>query len=698
MPRRSCLASSKRRHVWKAPLRDLVVIAFSASLAACSARSTSAAEAVSPESRRLDGQLLAMIDRRERDSSLVDALLRDREPARRARAALAIGQVQMQSRYSLLRRLLVDADTAVAANAAFALGLAKDSGSVIALGRALAGAPDVVAREAAWALGEIGEPARAMLMLALGDGIAQPLITSSAAQRSGMVRAELLLATTKLRAVPANVITPWLVDQSVEAVRAAAYAIARPRLSAGVRAMLPLARHADELVRQHVARALARNSVPDSLVARARDAIAALVMDTSPRVRANAVRSLASYGTGAQADVQRALTDRDANVRVAVAENIGTAFGRDVAAWRRAWMADSTFTVRRSLLSGARREGSDALASAESLWTTGSDWRERSAVIEARSLDPRIERVSITRRFIGDTDGRVRAAAMALLDTASLRSSEARGWLQRGLRDIDAQVRAGALRGLARRASGEELPAVLDLLPASDRASGSGDPEDDVRNAALRYIAAAWLRDSARVTDATRARLAVLPPASTASDRALVARVTPLAHWRLAPLASTVRPAGDYERMAQQWLRPGARLPVVVLRTDRGDITVELLAADAPLVVESFLRLARSDYYRDSWFHRVVPNFVAQDGNPRGDGSGGPAFSLRDSWTRQRHDRGAIGLATAGPDTGSSQYYLCHSPQPHLDGHYTVFGRVLSGLDVMDALVQGDRLRSVEIR
>ena len=634
-----------------------------------------------------------MVDRRERDTLLVDSLLLDGESRRRARAALAIGQVQMRTRYGTLRRLLLDPDTAVAANAAFALGLGKDSASLVALGRAVAGAPDPVAREAAWALGELGDVSRTVLSLALGEGSVQPLVSSTAAQRSGVVRAELLLATVKLRAMPATLVTPWLADTSLQAVRAAAYTIARPRIAAGVRAMLPLARHRDELVRQHVARALARTSGADSLGTRAREALLVLITDSSALVRANAARSLASYGPAVVADMQRALNDRDQNVRVAALESIGTVFLRDADLWRRAWSNDTSFVVRHALLIGARRAGSDALAAAESDWTRSADWRQRGAVIESRSLDSRFDRLELARTFAADADGRVRAAALSSLDTIALAGDDARAFLRRALADADPQVRARAMSGLARKPAAEDLPAVLDQYPIALR-----EKDDEVRDALLRFVARVWDRDSARITGSLRDRMVSLAPPATARERALVLRVTPLSAWKQLPNADAPRPQADYDRIARQWLRTGAPRPTAVLHTSRGDVTIELYAADAPLVVEAFITLARTGYYRDTWFHRVVPNFVAQDGSPRGDGTGGPGITVRDAWTRQRHDRGALGLATSGPDTGGAQYYFCHSPQPHLDGHYTVFGRIVSGYDVFDRIVQGDRVRSVEIK
>jgi cyclophilin family peptidyl-prolyl cis-trans isomerase len=132
------------------------------------------------------------------------------------------------------------------------------------------------------------------------------------------------------------------------------------------------------------------------------------------------------------------------------------------------------------------------------------------------------------------------------------------------------------------------------------------------------------------------------------------------------------------------------------LTTVRGPIRLELFGAEAPITAWNFLALARSGYYRNTRFHRVVPNFVAQDGDPRDDGNGGPGYAIRDEMNRHRYERGAVGMALSGPDTGGSQYFITHSPQPHLDGHYTVFGRVLQGYDVLDRIVQGDLITRID--
>lgn len=673
--------------------RRLIPLAFVATvISACaSSGGLSARTASSQTDVSLDARLLAMTDQRLRDTVLVDEMMRASSTVQRSRAALAVGQVQMRARYPLLRRLLLDADTAVAANAAFALGLAKDTLSLAALGRALSGAPDAVAREAAWAMGEIGEPARSMLVTALGDGSAQSLTISIAAQRGPLVRAELLLALVKLRQIPVAAALPWLRDVSVEAVRAAMYVIARPRLSTGLSAILPLVAYPDEEVRQHVARALTKASAGDTLAMRARAVLQTLVRDVSPRVRANAARSLATFGSDARRDLEKSFADVDANVRVAAVENSSAVFGNDVAAWQHAWDRDTTYMVRRTLLVNARTTGTSALSAGETLWTAAADWRLRAAVIDAQSQDPKSDRLVVGKRALSDADGRVRAGGFALIASRASEDSTIRQLLHRGLTDADMRVRATSATALQRTARADEVPSVLDGYALAEH-----DMEGDARLAALRYIASAWERDSLRFASTTRARMAKLPTSRSSAERSVVQSVTPFARWKIGDNAT--RAVVDYERIARRLLSVSARMPQAVIQTERGTITVELLGADAPMVVDAFVTLANKGYYRDTRFHRVVPNFVAQDGDPRGDGTGGPGFALRDALTRQRHDRGCFGLATSGPDTGGSQYYLCHAAQPHLNGHYTVFGRVLSGLDILDQVVQGDRVIRVDVR
>ena len=137
--------------------------------------------------------------------------------------------------------------------------------------------------------------------------------------------------------------------------------------------------------------------------------------------------------------------------------------------------------------------------------------------------------------------------------------------------------------------------------------------------------------------------------------------------------------------------------PEVFIDTDRGTIKIELAVLDAPLTAENFVSLARKGFFDGLMFHRVVPDFVIQGGDPRGDSQGGPGYTIRDELNERPVLRGAVGMALDWADTGGSQFFIAHTPQPHLDGKYTVFGRVTSGMEVVDQIQQWDVIRRVRV-
>jgi cyclophilin family peptidyl-prolyl cis-trans isomerase/HEAT repeat protein len=149
----------------------------------------------------------------------------------------------------------------------------------------------------------------------------------------------------------------------------------------------------------------------------------------------------------------------------------------------------------------------------------------------------------------------------------------------------------------------------------------------------------------------------------------------------------------DYQRAIS---RIGTNVRATV-STGQGSFSIEFLPGDAPLTVDSFVQLAKSGYFKGVTFHRVVPNFVIQDGDPRGDGNGGPGYQIRCEINQVPYDRGVVGMALSGKDTGGSQWFVTHSPQPHLDGGYTVFGKVVSGMEVVDRITRGDVIRDIVI-
>ncbi len=221
----------------------------------------------------------------------------------------------------------------------------------------------------------------------------------------------------------------------------------------------------------------------------------------------------------------------------------------------------------------------------------------------------------------------------------------------------------------ARYAAARVIPALPDDYGEPHRQAAAGDPD-------RRVAVAGHSSELARLGDPHE-------PPTPAVDHVPLEDRTP----------------AFYEEMVRTYVVPalaGTR-PRATIRTAGGEIVLELLAEEAPLTVHNFVTLARAGYWDHGVWHRVIPNFVLQDGAPAGDPNGGPGWSIRDEINRVRYTRGALGMALSGPDTGGSQWFITHSPQHHLDGGYTIFGRVVDGMDVADAVLQGDPIEAISV-
>jgi len=129
-----------------------------------------------------------------------------------------------------------------------------------------------------------------------------------------------------------------------------------------------------------------------------------------------------------------------------------------------------------------------------------------------------------------------------------------------------------------------------------------------------------------------------------------------------------------------------------------GEIRLEFFPEDAPKTVENFVTLTKKGFYNGLNFHRVVPDFVVQGGCPKGNGTGGPGYTIKAEFNKQKHVRGTLAMARSQhPDSAGSQFYICYGNTPHLDGQYTVFGKVVSGMELVDRIKQGDKMTSVTI-
>jgi len=134
-----------------------------------------------------------------------------------------------------------------------------------------------------------------------------------------------------------------------------------------------------------------------------------------------------------------------------------------------------------------------------------------------------------------------------------------------------------------------------------------------------------------------------------------------------------------------------------IIETDKGNMVVELFDKEAPKTVENFVKLINQGFYNGLTFHRVLPNFVIQGGCPKGNGTGGPGYKIKCEINPRKHLTGTLSMAHAGKDTGGSQFFITHSPQPHLDGIHTVFGQVIEGQDVVNKIKPNDVMKKVSV-
>jgi len=166
-------------------------------------------------------------------------------------------------------------------------------------------------------------------------------------------------------------------------------------------------------------------------------------------------------------------------------------------------------------------------------------------------------------------------------------------------------------------------------------------------------------------------------------------------------IALLVGPLVVSPALAQQPTTPGGKpmkQEAIITMQNGGEIVIEFFPADAPKTVENFVTLAKKGFYDGLTFHRVEPGFVVQGGDPKGDGTGGPGYKVKAEFNKQQHDRGVVAMARSNdPDSAGSQFYITLAPAHFLDGKYTVFGKVVSGMDVVDKIKKGDKMKSVKI-
>ncbi|AMY12571.1 putative peptidyl-prolyl cis-trans isomerase [Luteitalea pratensis] len=625
------------------------------------------------------------------------SLLGDTDARVRRRAALAIGRVGLASGGTALAGRLQDPDAEVRAMVAFGLGLIGDAAGVEPLITALGDPSVLVKGRAAHALGLLGTekaaraaPAIAQMVKLLVDGGAiatpppddEPRGSGEAeAVRRGLIALTALrsydgLATAVLDAQGRPRSGWWPI----------AAALSRVGDDRAVPALTELVSSPSPYTAGYALRGLGERkavaAVPTLLP------LLDVARQVHPQVRVVAVRAAGQLRDArATAPLLALLRQKEVpqGLELEIIDALAQIGGREAEPELIDRLTAKSPFVRAAALRSLARVDALSFTTVLSGLDPDNDWRVRAAMADALTTLSPENATPMLEQLIADKDARVLPAALRAWHKLTLPNLEKH--LTAALTREDVPVRAAA----ASLAGEQKITTMRDALVAAWQRSRT-DAGDDARWAALESLA---------VIDPAAARA---PMEETLADRDWSMRLR-AARWLVSQdpasdALSRIRPAPTavaadlYD--APRLITPSFS-PQVYIDTAKGTVQVELAVLDAPLTVENFIALARRGYFDGLPIHRVVPAFVVQGGDPRGDGSGGPGYSIRDELSDRAYARGTVGMALSGPDTGGSQWFVTHAPQPHLEGRYTVFGQVVQGMDVVDRLEVGDTITRVRV-
>ncbi len=688
-----------RRHLW--PIVVLLV-----TLSGCASAPPAPTPVTSPPpvlslDRRV-GMILRLEDQRWLDDGAGANLLNlvtDPDARVRRRAALAIGRVGLEAGVAALVGALGDPDVDVRASAAFSLGLIRSKSALEPLLTSLADAQWEVRASAAEALGLVGEPpdavpafsiAAANAIAAMAAGCRTQIAAVAPDDERWPLPAELdacrtaILALTRLRRYDA--LAKVILDdrgQPVSTWWPVAFALQRV---GDKRAAAPLALlvNVDGVDTPSFAfRGLGgygdRSAIPAArAVAERRSA--------DVRVRVSAVRMLGALKDAESIPVlQRVLADQPTppNLALETLTALGTIGDPKAFDMIADFFSNRWAPLRAAALSAAAKVDPEAFLLVVSGLGLDKDWSVRAALAEVLAgLDP--DRVrGVLGQLASEADPRVQAPALEALTKVGAPDLDAR--LVGALEAADFNVRATA----ARLVAGRKIAGARERLVAA-YARGQSDANGTARGAALAALATLG-KDAAGPT---------LREALADKDWSVRLQAANLLH-ALGDLAAEPQRPAPLRFPAEYYESPALLRPVysphAFIETKYGTIEIELNVVEAPLATQSFVTLARKGYFNGMRIHRVVPNFVVQAGDDRGDGAGGPGYTLRDELSALPYRRGTVGMALDGKDSGGSQFFITVSPQPHLDGKYTVFGEVVRGMELVDRLTLWDVIERIRV-
>jgi len=582
--------------------------------------------------------------------------LRDATPAVRARAVLAVGRLQDSTTVPDLLPLLGDKAAEVRREAAFALGQIGHRSARLSIEARLVDTDPETVELAIEALGKIGDHASTPRVV---DFLADPI---QARREAAAVALWRLADSTALDALLARHSdrepgVRWRVIYALEKI---VPAFEKDKIVLAVGTHLGAY---ETLERAYAARTLGRQRSP-----RAHAYLFQAFGDPEVPVVVNAIRAVQFIGDTTCARCVREIANMLGHEHPYVRVTAATALGEP------ALIKAATPPTRRIAADSLRAHLGD------------TDAATRGAVARGLLRMQGDTALAVVRPVLEDASVYARVGAMAGLSTLPL---------QNAVKEL--QPRLDPARPLLERMTAADLLGEIKATPAVPKLRAG------VADTAMLFVAScagalAAIGDTASVPALSAAW------ATRAGDADADARISIRDALRALAgqaYADSLERAHPPHNAAPAEYPPDFATPPAsrgaILHTSAGDIEWEFMGRDAPQTVKNFVKLASRGYFDGKPLHRVVPNFVIQDGDPTGTGSGGPGYTIRCEYNKLHYAPGMVGMALSGKDTGGSQWFITHSPQLHLDGRYTIFARVVRGLDVAQRIVQGDRIERVEI-
>jgi HEAT repeat protein/cyclophilin family peptidyl-prolyl cis-trans isomerase len=492
------------------------------------------------------------------------------------------------------------------------------------------------------------------------------------------IRAEAALALARTEdpaAVPALLLAVH--DPDIDVVWPAVYGLEKVEHPRTGEKVTPLLSHNDVRVREVSARTLGKQKYEG--------AVPALIIALGDRelgVACNAAWALGEIGEDdACQPLGTMLSSHESHrARLAAAQalgSIGSKKGKDDLIQA---LSDESVSVRAAaILALAEILGDDAEMFCDQMMDDGSRI-VRAAAIEAFGVGNVTKRADELMRIArtGD-DPMMRTAAVTAL--GMLEEDSVRPFLVEKLQDEDWVVATVAVSGIGEQEYVEAVPALLDVYQQRHRRE-----DVNIRKEILTVLTTLAAAESAEI-----AREALSDPDWRIREQALLLleAIGQAPQPEMIPSAREVNEA-NFDRVRRRYVAPPSGLRHAVITTRYGDIEIELFGDDAPTFVYNFIDLANRGGYNGVTFHRVEPNFVVQGGDPRGDGWGDCGQTVPSQFNQYRYDTGYIGVPHDGKDSGGCQLFITHRPAHHLDGRYTIFGRVTAGMDVVEKIDRGD--------